>query len=95
VPGSFGLALEDLVDEVVLALGVDLELAPDLAKLGDAHLAEIGDVEVVALSRGLELLHLLELADWCAAGDLAAAAARTAITERALIWTWHLDRGHL
>ena len=58
VAGILGLALEDPVDEVVLALagaGIELELATDLAELVDAHLAEIVDVEVVALARGLEL----------------------------------------
>ena len=43
--GALRLALEDLVDQVVLAIGglrFELEVAPDLAELGDAHLAEIG-----------------------------------------------------
>ncbi len=63
--GALGLALEDPIDELVLALagrGVDLEVAPDGAQLGDAHLAEVTHVEVVALARGLDLLLLLELA---------------------------------
>ena len=66
VAGPLGLALEDALDEVVLALlgaGLELELAPDLAELGDAHLAEIGDVEVVPLAGGLELLLLFEFGD--------------------------------
>ena len=44
VAGALGLALEDAVDEVVLAVaggGVELEVAADLAELGDAHLAEV------------------------------------------------------
>jgi hypothetical protein len=46
VAGILGLALEDPVDEVVLALagaGIELELATDLAELVDAHLLEITD----------------------------------------------------
>ena len=46
VAGVLGLALEDPVDEVVLALaggGIELELATDLAELVDAHLAKIAD----------------------------------------------------
>jgi hypothetical protein len=65
------LALQDLVDELVLAIvgpGVELELAADLAELCDAHHAEVADVEVVALARGLEFLLLLELADGRAEG---------------------------
>ena len=68
--GALGLALEDLVDEVVLALagrGVELEVARDLAELGDAHLAEVADLEVVPLAGGLEFLLLLEFGDGGAA----------------------------
>ena len=64
--GALGLALEDEVDEVVLALaggGVELEVARDLAELRHAHLAEVGDLEVVPLAGGLELLLLLEFGD--------------------------------
>ena len=66
VAGALGLALEDAVDEVVLALaggGLELEVARDLAELGDAHLAEVGDLEVVPLAGGLELLLLLVFGD--------------------------------
>ena len=66
VAGALGLALQDLVDEVVLAVARgrhELEVATDLAELGDAHLAQVADVEVVALARGLELLLLFEFAD--------------------------------
>jgi hypothetical protein len=44
--GILGLALEDPIDEVILALGragLELELATDLAELVDAHLLEITD----------------------------------------------------
>ena len=89
--GALGLALEDRVDEVFLALvrpGVELELAPDLAQLGDAHLAEVGDVEVVPLARGLELLHLVVLGD---GGAAAAAAHRAAPAAAAIGCAWFAD----
>ena len=66
VAGALALALEDAVDEVVAPLGragLDLEVAADGAQLRDAHRAQIGDVEVVALARGLELLHLVVFGD--------------------------------
>ena len=66
VAGALGLALEDEIDEDVLALaggGLDFEVAGDLAELGDAHLAEVGDLEVVPLAGGLELLLLLVFGD--------------------------------
>jgi hypothetical protein len=66
VAGALGLALQDPVDEVFPALacrGVELELAADLAELGDAHLTQVTDVEVVALARGLCFLLLVELGD--------------------------------
>ena len=47
--------------------GLELEVARDLAELGDAHLAEVGDVEVVPLAGGLELLLLLVFGDGGAA----------------------------
>ena len=100
--GALRLALEDRVDEVVLAiggLGVELEVAPDLAQLGDAHLAEIGDVEVVALARGLELLHLVVFGHGGATAASAAhraAAPRSAIgAHGSLIRSGHRDRVHL
>jgi hypothetical protein len=92
VSGALGLTLEDPLDEVVLALlgaGLELEIAADGTELRDAHLAEIGDVEVVALARGLELLLLLVLRDGGAALNLAA-SPRTAVT-RTLVWT---ELGH-
>ncbi len=86
VAGALGLALQDPVDEVVLALagrGVELELAPDLAQLGDAHLAQVGDIEVVALARGLELLQLVVFGDGgarpapgCVGGDVGCGSDR-------------------
>ena len=75
--GALGLAFEDPLDEVVLALlgtGLELEIAADLAELGDAHLAKIGDVEVVPLAGGLELLHLVVFGDRRARGHLGPAA---------------------
>ena len=45
VAGVLGLALEDAIDQLVLALaggGVELEVAADRAELRDAHLAEVG-----------------------------------------------------
>ena len=77
VAGALGLALEDPLDEVVLALlgaGLELEVAADRAELGDAHLAQVGDVEVVPLAGGLQLLLLLELRDRGAGCHLVAAA---------------------
>ncbi len=65
VAGTFGLALEDPIDEVFLAIdgGVDLEVATHLSKLVDAHLAQVRDVEVVALARSLDLLLLFVISD--------------------------------
>src|SRR6185369_13528723 len=63
-PGILGLALEDPIDQVVLAgdgIRVDVELVADLAQLGDAHLAQVADVEVVALAGGFELGELVVL----------------------------------
>ena len=80
VAGALGLALEDPLDEVVLALlgpGLELEILADRAELRDAHLAEVGHIEVVPLAGGLELLLLLELGDGRARGDLVAAARPT------------------
>ena len=72
-------------------------LPPDLAELGDAHLAEVGDVEVVALARGLELLLLVEFADGgaAAAAHLAGTAARAPVAHGALIWSGHRVGIHL
>src|SRR5205814_6743833 len=98
--GVLGLALQDPIDEIVLAIvrvGIDLELAADLAELGDAHLAEIGDVDVVSLSRGFELLELLMFCYWksSATTTKGRATTGTAIARGALIRAGHLDRGHL
>ncbi len=92
VAGALGLALEDLVDQVVLAVDrcVDLELPTDLSELGDAHLAQVADFEVVALARRLDLLLLLELRHGSAEGGLAA-SSRTAIAGT-LVGAW---AGHL
>jgi hypothetical protein len=82
VAGAFGLALEDEVDEDVLAVGagsVDLEVSRDLAELGDAHLAEVGDFEVVPLAGGLELLLLFVFSDRRAATTDGAAASGSAV----------------
>ena len=72
VAGALGLALQDEVDQDVLAFAagrVELEVARDLAELRHAHLAEVGDLEVVALARGLELLLLLVFGDGGAAAS--------------------------
>ena len=61
VAGALGLALQDAIDELVLAIaggGVELQVPTDLAELGDAHLAKVADLEVVALLGGFELLLL-------------------------------------
>jgi hypothetical protein len=95
--GSFGLALEDLVDEVVFPLlgSIELQVPTDLSQLRDAHLSQVTDLEVVALARGLDLLHLIEFTDWGASGAAATAAGPTPVAQGALVWTGHLDRGHL
>jgi len=97
--GALRLALEDLVDEVVLAVvraRIELEVAPDLAQLRDAHLAQVRDVEVVPLAGGLELLHLVVFGHrGAAAAHGAAAAAGSAIAHGSLVLSGHLDRGHL
>ena len=75
VAGALGLALEDPRRRGrpcdPRRSRVDVELAPDLAELGDAHLAEVGDVEVVPLAGGFELLQLFVLGDRCAAAATA------------------------
>ena len=58
---------------------------PTCAELGDAHLAEIGDVEVVPLAGGLELLHLVEFGDRRAGRHLRPASGPAVAL--ALIWT--------
>jgi hypothetical protein len=81
VAGALGLDLEDAIDELFLAVGcagIDLELTSDLTELGDTHLTEIADVEVVALARGLELLLLLVLGDGGSHGRLGS-PSRTAV----------------
>ena len=77
VAGALGLALEDPLDEIVLALlgaGLELQVAADGAKLVDRHLAQVGDVQVVPLAGGFELLLLLVIGDGGAGGHLVAAA---------------------
>ena len=79
--------------------GVELELAPDLAELGDAHLAEVADIEVVALARGLELLLLLEFGDGGAVAARLGTSTGSSVAGAliALVWagSGHLVRGHL
>ena len=97
--GALGLALEDEVDEVVLALaagGLDLEIAGDLAELRHAHLAEVGDLEVVPLAGGLELLLLLVFGDGCAtAATDGGAASGSAVALCALIALVGAGSGHM
>ena len=92
---ALGLGLEDLVDEVVAALGrlaVDVELGADLAQLLDGHLAQVADVQVVALARGLELGDLVLLGHRQAAG--LGSTARPSIAARALVGTVRHGVGH-
>src|SRR6185503_5178314 len=89
VAGALCLALEDAVDEVVLAVagrGVELEVAPDLAELGHAHLAEVADLEVVPLLGGLELLLLLVFGYGRAIGRLGTSAGSAIARAIALVW---------
>jgi hypothetical protein len=91
IAGTLGLALEDPLDEVVLALlgaGFQLEVATDGAQLRDAHLTEVGDVEVVALAGGFELLLLLVFRD---GGTLDLAASPWTAIPLALVGT---ELGH-
>ena len=76
VAGPLGLALEDPIDQVFLALrgvGVELEILADRPELLLGHRTELDDVEVVALAGGLDLLHLVEFADGRARGGLGTA----------------------
>ena len=80
--GALGLALEDEIDEDVLALaarGLDFEVARDLAEFRHAHLAEVGDLEVVPLAGGLELLLLLVFGDGRAAAADGGASSGSAV----------------
>ena len=82
VAGTLGLALEDEVDEDVLAFaagGLDFEVAGDLAELRHAHLAEVGDLEVVPLTGGLELLLLFVFGDGRAAAADGGASSGSAV----------------
>ena len=69
----------------------------DLAELGDAHLAEVADLEVVPLAGGFEFLLLLELGDGGASATPDGVAAAGTSVAGALIWAWsgHMGRGHL
>ena len=74
--GPFRLALEDAVGDVVAALlgaRLELEVAGDLPELGDAHLAQVGDLEVVPVAGGLDLLLLVVLRHRAPDGALGAA----------------------
>jgi hypothetical protein len=94
VAGILGLALEDPVDEVVLALGgagLELELAADLPELVHAHLAEVADGEVIALARRLYLLLLLPFRDRGTEGGLTTASRSTVSGTLIGAWCGHLD----
>src|SRR6185369_3797570 len=97
--GPLRLLAEDRLDDVFLAilgLGLELELPPDLAQLGDAHLAQVADVEVIPLAGGLELLHLVVFGHWCAATAASELATSSGpAVSGALIWSCHGERGHL
>src|SRR4029453_10127679 len=78
--GAFGLALEDSLDEVFLALlraGLELEVAADRADLIHAPLAQVDDVEIVPLAGGFELLLLFEFGDRRAGRHLGTASRAT------------------
>ena len=82
VAGALRLALEDELDEVVLAFagaGLDFEVAADLAELRHAHLAEVGDLEVVPLAGGLELLLLVVFGDRRAAATDGGASSGSSV----------------
>src|SRR5207253_8589363 len=82
---------QDPLDEIVLALlgaGLELEVAADGPKLRDAHLAEIGDLEVISLASGFDLELLVVFADGRTL-DLAATPGTT--ISRTLVWT---ELGH-
>ena len=101
VAGALGLALEDAIDESSLRsdvdLGLELEVLADGPELRLAHRAEIGDVEVVPLASGLDLLHLVELAHGRAHRALGS-TTRTTVTGTliALVGTdgRHMGRTH-
>jgi hypothetical protein len=89
--GALRLALQDPLDEIVLAFlgsGLELEIAADGTKLRDAHLAEVGDLEVIPLAGGFDLELLVVFADGRAL-DLAATPGTT--VSRTLVWT---ELGH-
>jgi hypothetical protein len=95
VPGTLGLGLQDAVDQLVLAIAsgrFELQVAPDLAELRHAHLAEIADLEVVALLGGFELLLLLEFADGRAIRGLGASSGSAIALAIALVGA---GSGHL
>ena len=95
-PGTLGLRLEDLVDEIIAAVrrgDVHLEALDDLAELLDGHLAQVADVQVVALAGGLELGYLVLLGDGQAVGGLGA-TARPAVAAGALVGAIRHGVGH-
>ena len=94
--GALGLGLEDLVDEVVACARVGSpsisRRAPTSSSSVDGHLAQVADVEVVALARGLELGDLVLIGDGQAAG--LGSTARPSIAARALVGTVRHGVGH-
>ena len=72
---------------------LDLEVLDDLAELLDRHLAQVADVEVVALAGGLELGYLVLLGDGQAIGGLGA-TARPAVAAGALVGAVRHGGGH-
>ena len=68
-------------------------------ELGDAHLAEVADLEVVALAGGFELLLLFVFGDGGAtsASDGIPSAGTAVSGTVALVgaWSGHMGRGHL
>ena len=84
---ALGLGLQDLVDQVVTAVGgrvLDVELDADLTELVDGHLGQVADVQVVALARGFELRDLVLLRHGQAVGGLGASPG-SAVAAGALV----------
>jgi hypothetical protein len=97
VAGALGLALQDQIDQDVLALAagrVDFKVARDLAEFRHAHLAEVADLEVIPLAGGLELLLLFEFCDGRASTADGGASSGSAVA-LALIALVGAGSGHM
>jgi hypothetical protein len=76
-------------------VGVDFEIAGDLAELRHAHLAEVGHLEVVPLAGGFELLLLFEFCDGRASAADGGAASGPSVALCALIALVRAGSGHM